>query len=100
MRDRRFLSLFEIPIPDVTIDQRHHEGCAQKNDGGADMISPIGVHAVNGESGIESEGETKELVKNAEPHPSAPFQNSPERERDKKSGAKNEHRDDRSLCLG
>src|ERR1700737_2128608 len=54
------------------------------------MVSPISMDAVNAECGIESERETEELIEQTEAHAGAPFQNSPEREREKKRAHEND----------
>ena len=71
LRDDRLAALFEIKIPEITIDQRDHHRSAQKDQCGAGMIAPAQIEPVDPGRGVEAEGEGKELEKDAERNASA-----------------------------
>jgi hypothetical protein len=53
--------LLEIEIPEVVINEGDDKGRAEKNEGGADMIAPIGLNAIDGNGGVKGKGESKDL---------------------------------------
>src|SRR5437660_5298617 len=99
MRNRGLPFLFEIKIPNVPIYQSDYQRRAQQDRRCADMVSPGGVDAVNGNSGVERQNQAEKAKQQAKAHSRAPLQESADTERDKERS--NEHgRCDRiSLCL-
>src|SRR6478672_1842915 len=73
MRYRRLSFLFEIKIPNVMINQRDNQRRAQQNYSCTDMISPGGVDAVNGNSGVERQNQAEKAKQQAKAHSRAAF---------------------------
>ena len=62
MRDWRVPFLFEIKIPNVTINQRDNQRRAQQNYSCTDVVSPGRMDAVNSYGGIECQHEAEKPV--------------------------------------
>ena len=88
MRDGRLLFLFEIEIPDVTIDQRDDEGGAQEDERSSNVIAQIESDAIRPQRGVSSERQTKKPIQNAEANAGAPLQKSAHGQRNKKCADK------------
>src|SRR5207248_10501879 len=72
--NRGLTFLFEVDVPEVTIEERHDESSSEEDGGGIDMFAPFDVHAVEKDRGVECQGETEELERNTEAHAGAPLQ--------------------------
>jgi hypothetical protein len=47
--------LLEIKIPEIVINEGDDDSRAEENEGGADVIAPVGLNAVNGNGRVEGE---------------------------------------------
>ena len=54
VRDRCLPFFLEVEVPEKMVDECDDESRAKQNEGGAEVIAPIGVNAINGDGGIES----------------------------------------------
>src|SRR2546430_14045199 len=97
MRDGSLLFLFEIKIPDVTIDQRDDDRGTQHQEDRANVIAKIDRDSVNPQPDIKRERETKELIRNAELNVGAALQKAPDRQSDHERGDKGGNRERGSL---
>ena len=62
------------------ISEGDDESRAEKNEGGADVIAPVGLNAINGDGGIEREGETENLEEESKGNVCASFEKAAEAE--------------------
>src|SRR5205823_11454743 len=99
MRNRGLPFLFEIKIPNVPIYQSDYQRRAQQDRRCADMVSPGGVDAVNGNSGVERQNQAEKAKQQAKAHSRAAFQEPAHAERDKKRYDGYDRCDRISLCL-
>src|SRR5437763_4949746 len=99
MRNRGLPFLFEIKIPNVPIYQSDYQRRAQQDRRCADMVSPGGVDAVNGDSGVERQNQAEKAKQQAKAHSRAAFQEPAHAERDKKRSDEYDRCDRISLCL-
>ncbi len=77
MRNRRLLAPFEVNVPNVTIDQRDDQRCAEQYCRGGDMHPPRRLQSVDSKRDIKCKRETEELIQDSEANFGAPFQKSP-----------------------
>ena len=73
MRNRRLPFVFEIEIPDVAINQRDNQRCAQQDRCRAHILAPLRMDSVNHDCGVEREDQTKESKQKTQPHTGATF---------------------------
>jgi hypothetical protein len=86
--------LLEIKIPEIVINEGDDDSRAEENEGGADVIAPVGLNAVNGNGGVEGEGETENLEEESKGNAGASFEKAAEAEQheigeDKRGGRGN-----------
>ena len=74
MWNRRLPFLLEIEIPKITIDEGDNDDRAEKNEGGANVIAPVGLNPIDGNRGIKSEGETEKLEGECKGNVRPPFE--------------------------
>ena len=85
--------LFEVEVPEITVRESDDESWTKQSQRGADVPAPIGLDAINGDGGIEREGETEGLEEQSKRHLRAPFEKASESERnevgeDKRDGGR------------
>src|ERR1700736_5165654 len=73
MRNRRLFAPFKVDVPNVTIDQRDDQRCAEQYRRGADMHPPRRLQSVNSQRRVEGEREKKELIQKTERNFGPPF---------------------------
>src|SRR5258708_26102762 len=73
MRNRRLFAPSKIDVPNVTIDQRDDQRCAEQYCRGADMHPPRRLQSVDSKRDVECKRETEKLIQNSEPDFGAPF---------------------------
>src|SRR5437870_5129005 len=73
--------LLEVKIPEIMIGQCDDESRTEQDEGSADVLTPIGLDAINGDGDIEGEGETENLGEESKRHLRAPFKETAEGQR-------------------
>jgi hypothetical protein len=62
------------------INEGDDESGAEKNEGGAEVIAPISLNAIDANGGVKGEGETENLEKKSEGNARAPLEKAAETE--------------------
>src|ERR1700704_6340856 len=99
MRDGRAPLSFPVTIPEVAIDEGDYERGAEKEERSADVIAPVGFHAVERRGGVKREREAEKLEENAEAHAGLALEETAEGERGEISRDENDRRHERLLGL-
>jgi hypothetical protein len=90
---------FPIQIPEVAIEKRDNEGGAEEEEEGADVVSPIGLDAVEPHRGVKRESETEELEEHAERNAGAALEEPANAQTREKRRDENDYRHERFLRL-
>ena len=93
VRDRCLPLLFEVEVPEIMVRESDDERRTKQDQRGANVLAPIGLDAINGDGGIEREGETEGLEEQSKRHLRAPFEKATESEgnevgKDKRDGGR------------
>jgi hypothetical protein len=99
MGNRRLALLFPIRIPQIAIEECDEESGAQDEEGGADVVPPVDLDAVERGCGVERERETEKLEENTEAHAGLALKETAEGERREISRDENDRRHQRFLIL-
>ena len=91
--NRGLTFLFEVDVPEVTIEERHDESSGEEDGGGIDMFAPLDVHAVEKNRGVKCQCETEKLERNSEAHAGAPLQEPADRQDREKRRDENDRGD-------
>ena len=89
MRDWDLPALFEIEIPDVTIDQRHENAGAEEKEHGPHVVSPRGMNSGVNNGCVKGENQAEKLERRTEADSGATFEKTPDPERDEEAADKN-----------
>jgi hypothetical protein len=74
--------LLEVEVPEIMVRESDDESRTKQDQRGANVLAPIGLDAINGDGGIEREGETEGLEEQSKRHLRAPFEKATESECD------------------
>jgi hypothetical protein len=80
VRDRCLPLLFEVKVPEIMVRESDDERRTKQDQRGTDVLAPIGLDAINGDSGVKREGETEGLEEQSKGHSRAPFEKATESE--------------------
>ena len=99
MRNGRLPLLFEIIIPEVTIDESDHHDGAHENKHGADVLPKLQRHAVGPDRRVKGCGDAEQLEQHTQPHARPALQERPIESVKKKVTKKIEATVTAALCV-
>ena len=91
--------LLEIEIPQVVINEGDDDSRAEEDEGGANVVAPIGLDAVDRNGGVEGERETENLEEESKGDARASFEKAAEAEQHEIGEDKRDHRGNGALGI-